>query len=126
MLSEETNNFLMNSSVGIHAVSAKGIIVYANQYELDMLGYTEEEYVGQPTSKFQLDEIVLNDMMNRLGNFETLKNYPARVQGKNEIKYILYNSSVYHLDDRFIHTRCYGIDLDKKTFLAFKKSSPYA
>ena len=125
MFTEATHSFLMNSSVGIHSVSAEGIIVYANQYELDMLGYSEDEYVGHPTSEFQIDDPVYKDMMKRLGKFECLKNYPARVQGKNEIKYILYNSSVFHQDDTFVHTRCYGIDLDKRTYDAFRKASLY-
>ena len=55
MFSEDSNNFLNNGSVGIHAVSADGIIVYANQCELETLGYTMEEYVGHHTDEFQID-----------------------------------------------------------------------
>lgn len=111
--------------MGIHSVAADGTIVYANQYELEILGYTEDEYVGHNTSEFQIDKPVLKDMNNRLGKFEILKNYPARVQGKNSIKYILYNSSVFHKDNQFIHTRCYSIDVDKNTYDAFKEISSY-
>ncbi len=125
MFSEESGNFLMHSSVGIHSVSSDGTILYANQYELEILGYSKDEYVGHNTSEFQLDKQVLKDMTERLGKFEILKNYPARVQGKDSIKYILYNSSVFHKDDQFIHTRCFGIDVDINTYKAFKENSPY-
>ena len=125
MFSEHPSRFIDNSSVGIHAVAADGTIVFANQHELEVLGYTEEEYVGRNASEFQMDEDVLADMLERLGRFENLKNYPARVRGKHETKYILYNSSVYHEGDEFIHTRCYAVDIEKHAYDVFKEFSPY-
>jgi len=125
MFSESSDNFLMHSSVGIHSLSPDGIIMYANQYELEILGYTRDEYVGHHTSQFQIDKNSLEDMMERITRFETLKNYPARVQGKNSIKYILYNSNVYKVDGKIVHTRCFGIDVNKDVYEAFKENSPY-
>jgi len=125
MLLESHESFIYNSSIGIHAVSAEGIILYANNYELDTLGYDESEYVGHHISEFQLDRFCLDDMMQRLGKFEVLKNYPARVQGKNGIKFILYNSSVYEVDGQFQHTRCYANEIDEAIYQVFKRQSPY-
>jgi PAS domain S-box-containing protein len=122
---ENAESFMLNSSIGIHIVSATGIIQYANVYELDALGYEKDEYVGHHVSEFQLDQDVLDDMMKRLGSFESLKNYPARVQGKNSVKYVLYNSSVYQEDEKFVHTRCYGSDIEPCVYEAIKKHSPY-
>ena len=113
MFTEHPREFLNNSSIGIHAVSDQGIIVYANPFELEVLGYEKEEYIGHHVSEFQLDKDCLADMMQRLGRFEELKNYPAKVQAKNCIKYIIYNSSVYERDGKFIHTRCYGTEVEK-------------
>ena len=121
MFSENLDDFLMNSSMGIHSVSPDGFILYANLCELETLGYTEEEYVGHHVSEFQVDKDALDDMMARLDKFESLKNYPARVQGKNSTKYFLYNSNVYHDGDKFIHTRCFAIDVDKGTYETFKQ-----
>ena len=125
MLAESHESFVYNSSIGIHSVSADGIILYANMYELEILGYDKDEYVGHHVSEFQMDKFCLDDMMQRLGNFETLKNYPARVQGKNEIKYILYNSSVCKVDGQFEHTRCYANEIDEAIYQVFKRQSPY-
>ena len=121
MLIENPTEFIDNSSIGIHAVSSEGIILYANMCELDVLGYTHSEYVGRHVEEFQLDADCLADMMERLGNFENLKNYPARVRGKHEIKYIIYNSSVYEVDGEFKHTRCYGTEVDKAIYDVFLK-----
>lgn len=111
MFLENPEAFINNSSIGIHAVSADGMIVYANHYELEVLGYEADEYVGHHVSEFQIDKTCLDDMLARLGRFECLKNYPAKVQGKTELKYIIYNSSVYEQDGAFVHTRCYGTEV---------------
>lgn len=121
MFSESPEDFLNNSSIGIHAVSAEGIIIYANTCELDVLGYEKDEYVGHHVAEFQLDSDCLTDMMERLENFEKLKNYPARVQGKNAIKYIIYNSSVFEQQGTFTHTRCYGTEVEKAIYDVFLK-----
>ena len=113
MFTENPQDFINNSSIGIHAVSPEGIIVYANQYELEVLGYENEEYIGHHISEFQMDKPCLADMMERLGRFELLKNYPAKVKGKMGIKYIIYNSSVYKKDGVFMHTRCYGTEVEE-------------
>ena len=121
MLTENPEDFINNSSIGIHAVSQEGIIVYANQCELEVLGYTEDEYCGHHVSEFQIDKSCLSDMMERLSRFEKLKNYPARVQGKTGLKYIIYNSSVYEEDGVFKHTRCYGTEVEEFIYDVFFK-----
>ncbi|WP_252733807.1 PAS domain-containing protein [Pseudoalteromonas sp. C2R02] len=89
MFNENPEQFLEHSSVGIHSVSADGVILYANSYELEMLGYEKNEYVGHHVSGFQVDSNCLDDMLTRLNNLDVLKIYPAKVKGKNEIKYVL-------------------------------------
>jgi PAS domain S-box-containing protein len=121
MFTENSEDFIYNSSIGVHAVSPEGIIVYANECELEVLGYTKNEYIGHHISEFQIDESCLADMMTRLSHFDILKNYPARVQGKDEIKYIIYNSSVYEEDGEFKHTRCYGTEVEKVIYDVFFK-----
>ena len=121
MFTENPEDFIYNSSIGIHAVSPEGIIVYANECELEVLGYTKSEYIGHHISEFQIDESCLADMMTRLSHFDILKNYPARVQGKDKIKYIIYNSSVYEEDGEFKHTRCYGTEVEKVIYDVFFK-----
>ena len=121
MFTETPEEFIDNSSIGIHAVTAEGIIIYANMCELEVLGYTRSQYVGHHVSEFQIDEPCLSDMMMRLGRLEILKNYPARVQGKDDIKYIIYNSSVYEDDGKFQHTRCYGTEVEKVIYDVFRK-----
>jgi len=121
MFTERPEDFIYNSSIGIHVVTAEGIILYANECELEVLGYEKSEYVGHHVSEFQIDKDRLSDMVLRLSRFDKLKNYPARVQGKNEIKYIIYNSSVYEQNGEFKHTRCYGTEVEESIYDVFFK-----
>ncbi len=118
MLTENALDFIKNSNIGIHAVSPEGVIKYANQHELNVLGYTEEEYVGHHVSEFQFDKTCLDHMMRKLSKFESFLNFPAMVYGKHEIKYILYNSSVYEDQGEFIHTRCFGNEISENVYQA--------
>lgn len=121
MFTEKPEDFIYNSSIGIHAVSPEGIVVYANQCELETLGFEEHEYVGHHVSEFQLDKECLQEMMSKLGRFETLKNYPAKINAKTGVKYIIYNSSVYEVAGEFIHTRCYGAEVEETIYDAFRE-----
>jgi len=118
MLIENPLDFIKNSNIGIHAVSPEGIIKYANQHELDVLGYNEDEYVGHHVSEFQFDKTCLEHMMTKLAKFEAFTNFPAMVHGKDSMKYILYNSSVYESDGSFIHTRCFGNEITENVYHA--------
>ncbi|OUR61621.1 diguanylate cyclase [Colwellia sp. 39_35_sub15_T18] len=120
MLIENAEDFIQNSNIGIHTVSPDGIIKYANEHELKVLGYTEEEYVGHHVSEFQFDKSCLEQMMMKLAKFEPFSNFPAMVYGKHKIKYILYNSSVYDKEGEFIHTRCFGNEISESVYQACK------
>jgi PAS domain S-box-containing protein len=51
----ELADFIENASVGLHWVGADGTILWANQAEMDLLGYTREEYVGRKITEFHAD-----------------------------------------------------------------------
>jgi len=111
---EELVDFVENASIPLHWVDKNGIIIWANQAELDALGYTQDEYVGLPISNFHADEPVINDILARLGNNETLVNYQARLKCKDgSIKHVLINSNVFRKGEEFIHTRCFTRDISE-------------
>jgi PAS domain S-box-containing protein len=118
---EELEDFIENSSVPLHWVDGNGIIVWANKAELDALGYSKEEYIGRNIKEFHADENVIEDILIRLANKETLHNYEARLKCKDgSIRNVIINSNVFWKDDKFMHTRCFTRDitaikeLDKK------------
>ena len=109
-------DFLENATEGMHWVDGDGRIIWANQSELDLLGYMREEYVGHQIAAFHADEAVVNDIRERLLRGETLLNYEARLRCKDgSLKHVLINSNTLVEDGKFIHTRCFTRDItDRK------------
>jgi PAS domain S-box-containing protein len=108
-------DFLENGVVGLHWVGANGEILWVNQAELDLLGYSWEEYVGHNLANFYADKEVVEDILQRLKAKETLHDYEARLLCKDgSIKYVLIDSNVLWENDKFIHTRCFTRDITER------------
>ena len=109
---QELADFFENATVGLHWVGADGIILRANRAELELLGYSREEYVGRPIADFHADEATICDILDRLQAGEELHEYPARLRCKDgSIKDVLIDSSVLFRDEQFVHTRCFTRDV---------------
>ena len=108
----ELSDFFDNASVGLHWVGPDGIILRVNQTELDLLGYSREEYVGHHIAEFHVDRGVIDDILQRLGRRETITSYEARLRRKDGSHcYALINSNVLWEDGKFVHTRCFTRDI---------------
>ena len=79
------------------------MIQRANQAQLDLLGYTRDEYVGRHVPRFHVDRDVIDDVLARLFRGDSLKRYPARMRCKNgSIKKVLIDSnSLWKKTDSF-------------------------
>jgi PAS domain S-box-containing protein len=112
---QELADFIENASVAMHWVGPDGMILWANRTELEMLGYAREEYVGNHISEFHADGPVIEDILWRLSNHETLHNYEARLRCKDgSIRQVLISSNVLWEDNKFIHTRCFTQDITER------------
>jgi PAS domain S-box-containing protein len=113
------HDYFENASIGLHWVNAEGIIIWANPAELDMLGYKEHEYIGQHISRFYKNNYVIKDILSRLQSKEVLKNYEAELLCKNgTTRHVAINSSVLWEGDKFVHTRCFTIDITEQKLAA--------
>jgi PAS domain S-box-containing protein len=109
---EELQDFVENASIPLHWVNEHGIIIWANQAELEVLGYSADEYIGKPIQDFHADSATITDILMRLKSNETLKNYRATLKCKDgSIKHVLINSNVFRKDGKFVHTRCFTRDI---------------
>lgn len=112
----ELADFFENAVVALHWVGPDGIILRANRAELNLLGYTSEEYVGRRIADFHVDELVIDDMLQRLKQGETLTDREARLRCKDgTIRNVLIDCNALFEDGKFIHTRCCTRDVtDRK------------
>ncbi len=62
---EELTDFVENGPLSLHWVGPDGSILWANQAELDMLGYTRAEYVGHNITEYHADREVIDDILRR-------------------------------------------------------------
>jgi PAS domain S-box-containing protein len=103
-------DFFENAPIALHWLSGDGIVLWANQTELDVLGYTAEEYIGQPIMNFCPDdqELVL-EIFKTLGSGNTIRDVPVRFRTKHgRIVNFLIDSNVKYDDaGNFSHTRCF-------------------
>lgn len=111
----ELADFFDNATLGLHWVGPDGTILRANQAELDMLGYSREEYVGRSIADFHADQEVIDDILQRLSVGEELQEYEARLRHKDgSIRHVLISSNVYREDGEFVHTRCFTRDVTRQ------------
>lgn len=105
-------DFFENGALPLHLVGADGTILRANQAELDLLGYSVEEYIGRPISTFHADAETITEILRRLSAGEKLKRFPARLRAKDgSIKHVEITSSVKFRDGKFRNTRCFTTDV---------------
>ena len=110
--SSDLEDFFENSAVGLHIVSGEGIILRANQAELDLLGYTAEEYVGRHVAEFHADAPAIGEILQKLSCGEKLDRYPARLRAKDgSIRHVLITSNSRFSDGKFVNTRCFTMDM---------------
>jgi PAS domain S-box-containing protein len=109
---QDLEDFFENGAVGLHLVAADGTILRANRAELDLLGYTTDEYIGRPIADVHADAHVIRDILQHLSRGETLDRYPARLKAKDgSIKHVLITSNVHFRNGAFHNTRCFTVDV---------------
>ena len=108
-------DFFENATIGLHWVGPDGTILRANRAELDMLGYTRDEYLGRSIAEFHADANTICDILERLSKGERLAEYPARLRCKDgSIKHVLIDSSALFDAGTFIHSRCFTRDVTER------------
>lgn len=111
----ELADFIEHAVIGLHWVDAEGRLLWANQAELSLLGYSKEEYLGRSIVEFHDDPAVARDLLRRLTALESVRDYEARLRCKDgSVKHVLIDSNVYSEEGRFVHTRCFTRDITER------------
>jgi PAS domain S-box-containing protein len=99
-----------------HALGESGReILWVNQAELDLLGYTPQEYLGHHIAEFHVDQDGIADILQRLASHEPFHDYEARLRSKDgSVRHMLIDAYVLWEDGEFIHTRCMTRDITER------------
>lgn len=112
---KEFADFVENAAEGLHRVAGDGSILWANRAELQMLGYSWEEYVGRHIADFHVDAHVIEHILATLASGGTLYDQPARLRCKDgSIKHVVIHSNGYFEDGQLRYTRCFTRDATER------------
>jgi len=111
----ELTDFFETVPVALHWLGPDGTILWANQAELDLLGYRREEYVGHHMADFHVDTAVIKDLLSRLMGNGMLHDCEARLRSKDgSIKHVRIDSTARWENGRFVHARCFTHDVTER------------
>ncbi len=95
----ELREFLDDATVGLRVVSPEGRILWANRAELEMAGYSEQEYIGHHLDEFLVEPGVAADLLSRLARTERIESIQARIRRKDgSIRQVLIDASSLYRD----------------------------
>ena len=106
---------LENAAQAIHSVGPDGAILWANQSEIDMLGYAASEYIGHPIAEFYADASAAAQVLRRLRAGESLRDEPVQMRHKNgSIRDVVVTSNARFENGAFAETRCFSRDVTEQ------------
>ncbi|MGZ8375578.1 MAG: PAS domain S-box protein, partial [Nitrospira sp.] len=108
----DLRDFLEGAAIGLHGEGPDGTILWANQAELELLGYDREEYVGHHIREFHVDPPTVEHMLNALSAGHTLYNHEVKLLCKDgTTRDVSIVANVSWKRGRFSHTRCFTRDI---------------
>ncbi|HEX2120042.1 MAG TPA: ATP-binding protein, partial [Thermoanaerobaculia bacterium] len=114
----ELKDFVQHAPIGMHWVGPDGTILWANDAELQLLGYTAEEYIGRNIADFHADKALIADTVARLFRNEQIRDCEASLVAKDgSIRHVSINSNARFENGRFFHTRCFTRDVTDRKHL---------
>jgi PAS domain S-box-containing protein len=106
------SDFFENANVGLQWLGGDGVILRANKAELDLLGYTREEYIGHRVCEFHTQTETSSEILARLNRGEKLDNYPAQLRCKDgSTRDVIIASTGFWEGGKFVHSRSFTRDV---------------
>jgi PAS domain S-box-containing protein len=111
----QLTTILDTAAVGLSRVDPEGVILWANDAELEMLGYSRDRYVGHHVGEFHADAEEVADVLACLRRRENLEDHQARVRtADGSVAWILIDATVVVEDDRVVHSQWFTRDITER------------
>lgn len=109
---------LESSAIALCLVGADGTILRANKAELDLVGYSAEQYVGRHIAEFHVDQDAIKDILARLERGEALVSQPAQLRARDgSIKHVEVTGSGHVKSGKFLHAACFTVDVTERELI---------
>jgi PAS domain S-box-containing protein len=108
----ELRDFLATAVIGMPWLAPDGTILWANRTELEMPGYSAEEYVGRGMADVVLpDASAMTEMLRMARSGETIRGYELPVRrGDGVIGWIRLDASPWIRNGEIVHGPCFTVD----------------
>lgn len=103
---QELREFIDGATTPLRWVGPDGRVLWANRAELDLVGYPEAEYIGQPLSVCLVEPSAAPDILGRLARKERLESYETRLRTKEGlVRRVLIDGSALFRHGQLVHSR---------------------
>jgi PAS domain S-box-containing protein len=104
--------FFNQAPIGLVWLSAGGTILRANLAQLNMLGYSAENYLGQSFIKFSGEPAQGLELLRRLAAKETVRNFPMTRRHKDgTLRHVLVDANSFWSDNQFQYSSIFLRDI---------------
>jgi len=111
----ELREFVKHAAVPLHRLAEDGTIIWANDAELTLTGYSRGEYVGHNIVEFHASNPAILEMLQRLKSGEEPGEYESQLRRKDgAIRHVSTSSHVYRKAGRFVHAQCATRDVTQE------------
>lgn len=108
----ELSEFFEHAPIGIHWASSDGTILRVNERELELLGYTRDEYVGRRAREFHTDPLAADRMFAELAAGRSVSNIETTMRCKDgSIRWVRISANTLVRDGAMVHTRSFTRDI---------------
>jgi PAS domain S-box-containing protein len=112
---QNLTNFFEHSPIGLEWLSASGSILRANQAQLDLLGYSPEEYLGHFYGEFCAAPASAGALLERLAAKETIRNLPMAQRRKDgTIRQVLVDARSLWNAGQFLYSSIFTRDITER------------
>ena len=111
----ELADLFEETSIGLLWTDRRGRILRANRAVLDLLECSHESCVGRRLAAFHPDQPVMDDVVRRLAERETLHNFQMVLRTRRRrAKTVLVDANAFWEEGRLIHTRWFIRDITRR------------
>jgi PAS domain S-box-containing protein len=108
----ELREFLDEATVSLRWVDPDGRVLWANRAELELVGYSEAEYIGRHIGEFLVEPQAASDILDRMARHQSILSYETRIRTKEgSVKQVLIDGSGLVRDNQLVHSRLVTRDI---------------
>jgi PAS domain S-box-containing protein len=111
-INRHLTEYVENANLCLHWVTPDGRILWANKTELALLGFSKEEYVGFPITKYHADPEAAKILLKKIELAESVNDFETKLIAKDgSTKIVTINCSAYVEDGKHLYSRCFTTDI---------------